>query len=269
LTSVQCFIRVKGIYEMESRIKDEPRWPPALAILAVLFVMIVLPHHVLVMPIWISRFAGLAVLVPMAAVALTTANTQWLRIERTMIMLSAVAYIANTIVELADMIGIITLHPPESRPISLLSSSVAIWMTNVLTFSLAVLANRSGRPIRLGERAAHQAGLALSASGDTRGRATQLAAIFPRLSLSWIQHGDSVQPHRRLAAYPSRQNVDDDREHDLALDDRPRRGTRRQRSSVVEGTMRAGGSVATQWSHSRRAIRFRSITCSLSSMPTT
>jgi hypothetical protein len=135
LTSVQPFTPLKGIHDMEPRIEDEPRWPPALAILAVLFLMIVLPHHVLVMPIWISRLAGLAVLVPMAAVALT-ANTRWLRIERTMIMLAAVAYIANTIVELADMIGIITLHPPESRAISLLSSSVAIWVANVSTFSL-------------------------------------------------------------------------------------------------------------------------------------
>jgi hypothetical protein len=143
LTSVQPFTRMKGIHEMAPMIEDEPRWPPALAILAVLFLMVVLPHHVLVMPIWISRLAGLAVLVPMAAVALTTANTRWLRIERIrwlriermMIMFAAVVYIANTIVELADMIGIITLHPPESRPITLLSSSVAIWLTNVLTFS--------------------------------------------------------------------------------------------------------------------------------------
>jgi hypothetical protein len=127
---------MKGIHEMEPRIKDEPRWPPALAILVVLFLMVVLPHHVLVMPVWMSRFAGLAVLVPMAAVALTGANIWWLRTERTMILLSVVVYIANTIVELADMVGIITLHPPESRAISLLSSSVAIWVTNVLTFSL-------------------------------------------------------------------------------------------------------------------------------------
>jgi hypothetical protein len=127
---------MKGLHEMEPIIKDEPRWPPALAILVVLFVMVVLPHHVLVMPIWVSRLAGLAVLVPMAAVALTRANPRWLRIERTMIILAAVVYIANTIVELADMVGIITLHPPESRAISLLSSSVAIWVANVLTFSL-------------------------------------------------------------------------------------------------------------------------------------
>jgi hypothetical protein len=117
-------------------IRDEPRWPPALAILAVLGLLAVLPHHVTVMPVWVSRVAALAILVPMAAVALTRANALWLRIERTMIMLFAVAYVANTIAELADMIGIITLHPPESRSISLLSSSLAIWVSNILTFSL-------------------------------------------------------------------------------------------------------------------------------------
>jgi hypothetical protein len=136
LTSVQRFIRPKGIHEMEPIIKAEPRWPPALAILVVLFLLVVLPHHVQVMPVWVFRVAALAVLVVMAAVTLTPANTLWQRIERMLIILLAVAYIANTIVELADMIGIITLHPLKSNVFWLLSSSVAIWVANVLTFSM-------------------------------------------------------------------------------------------------------------------------------------
>jgi hypothetical protein len=117
-------------------IRDEPRWPPALAILAVLLLLAVLPHHVYVLPVWVSWVAAIAILVPMAAVTLTTANTRWLRIERTMIILLALVYVADIIVGLADMIGIITLHPPETRSISLLSSSVALWVSNVLVFSL-------------------------------------------------------------------------------------------------------------------------------------
>jgi hypothetical protein len=114
----------------------EPRWPPALAILAVLLLLAVLPHHVYVLPVWVSWVAAIAILVPMAAVTLTTANTRWLRIERTMIILLALVYVADIIVGLADMIGIITLHPPETRSVSLLSSSVALWVSNVLVFSL-------------------------------------------------------------------------------------------------------------------------------------
>jgi len=122
--------------EPAQTIRDEPRWPPALALLVVLFLLAVCPHHVRVMPVWVFHVAATAMLVTMAAVALTPANILWLRIERMLIMLLAVAYVANTIVELVDMIGVITLHPSKSNAFSLLSSSVAIWVANVLTFSL-------------------------------------------------------------------------------------------------------------------------------------
>jgi hypothetical protein len=117
-------------------IRDESRWPPALAILFVLFLMTTLPGHVEVMPVWVSYLAAVAVIVPMAAVRLTGGNALWLGIERMMIILLATAYVANTIAELADMIGVITLHPSGNNAFSLLSSSVAIWVANVLTFSL-------------------------------------------------------------------------------------------------------------------------------------
>ena len=121
---------------MEPRIKAEPRWTPALAILVVLFLLVVLPHHVRVMPVWVFHVAVLALLVVMAAATLRPANTLWQRIERMLIILLAAVYVANTTVELADMIGVITLHPSKSNAFSLLSSSVAIWVANVLTFSM-------------------------------------------------------------------------------------------------------------------------------------
>ncbi len=117
-------------------IRDEARWSPALTILVVFGLLTVLPHHVQAMPVWVSRPAAAAVLGAMAAVALAPANARWLRIERTTIMVFSVVYIANTIVELADMIGIITIRPPETRALSLLSSSLAIWISNILSFSL-------------------------------------------------------------------------------------------------------------------------------------
>jgi hypothetical protein len=117
-------------------IRDESRWPPALVILAVIFLLATLPGHVHVLPVWVSYLAAFAVTVPMAAVRLTGGNTLWLGIERMMIILLATAYVGNTIAELADMIGVITLHPSGNNAFSLLSSSVAIWVANVLTFSL-------------------------------------------------------------------------------------------------------------------------------------
>ena len=121
---------------LAQKIRDESRWPPALAIVAVLCLMAVLPGHVTALPVWVSYMAVAAVLVPMAVVALTKGNTLWLRIERTMIILLAGAYVANTIAQLADMIHVVTLQPKGNNAFSLLSSSVTIWIANVLTFSL-------------------------------------------------------------------------------------------------------------------------------------
>jgi hypothetical protein len=122
--------------ESAQPIRDEPRWPPALAIFVVFALLAVLPHHVQITPAWVRYIVVLAVLAPMMAVKLSKASAFWLLVERRVIMLFAAAYAVNTTAELADMIGIITLHPPETRQISLLSSSLAIWVTNVLTFSL-------------------------------------------------------------------------------------------------------------------------------------
>ncbi|WP_274630650.1 hypothetical protein [Arvimicrobium flavum] len=97
----------------------------------------VLPHHVQIAPKWFSYVIALVILVPMAAVTFSAGNALfWQRAERIVIILFAAGYVANTTLELADMIGIITLHPPETRAVSLLSSSLAIWVTNVLAFAM-------------------------------------------------------------------------------------------------------------------------------------
>ena len=127
----------------------EPRWAPALSIVAVIALLAVLPHHVQIAPRWISYAVASAILVSMAGVTFSTGETArfWLRIERIVIILFAAAYVANTALELADMIGIITLNPPETRVVSLLSSSLAIWITNVLAFALIYWQLDRGGPV--------------------------------------------------------------------------------------------------------------------------
>ena len=136
-----------------------------------------------------------------------------------MIILLATAYVGNTIAELADMIGVD--YAPSVRQQCVFASffiggDLGCDRSDLL---FAVLANRSGRSLRSGKRFEGKAGLGISATGDTGGLAAGLAAVVPRLSISWIQHGDGFQSYRCLAAYASRQDVDDDRKHDLALDD--------------------------------------------------
>ena len=67
----------------------------------------------------------------------------------TFFLLLASVYAGNTAAELGDMVGIITVHPPETRSVSLLTSSFTIWITNVLTFSLLYWQIDAGGPARL------------------------------------------------------------------------------------------------------------------------
>ncbi len=117
-------------------VRHDPRWTPALAILAVLLLMASLRGHVFVIPVWVSYLAVVAALTSMAAVSLTNGHARWLRIERAIIVFGALVYGTNTLAELADVLGVVTIHPSGENAFSLLSSSVAIWVGNVLVFSL-------------------------------------------------------------------------------------------------------------------------------------
>ena len=135
---------------------DEPRWPPVVAIIAVFAFLEVLPHHVYAMPRWISYAILVAAIVPMVLVTLSTEKAMWLRIEHVAVMLLASVYAGNTAAELGDMVGIITVHPPETRSVSLLTSSFTIWITNVLTFSLLYWQIDAGGPARIARRMAER-----------------------------------------------------------------------------------------------------------------
>ena len=117
-------------------VRHDPRWPPALTILAVLLLLASLRGHVFVIPVWVSYLAALVALTSMAAVAITNGHARWLRIERAIILFWALVYGTNTLVELTDMLGLTTFHPSGRNAFSLMSSSVTIWVSNVLAFSL-------------------------------------------------------------------------------------------------------------------------------------
>jgi len=114
----------------------EPRWPVGLATVAVIFVLAVLPGRIQVLPEWCLYLAGVAVLVPMAGVAMSTEKAWWLRVER-IVTLSAVALMAAcTVGGLAYLIVAMIRRSTEMRGLELLTSSVAVWVANVLMFSL-------------------------------------------------------------------------------------------------------------------------------------
>ena len=124
----------------------ESRWPPAIALSLLVVLLNVLPGHVVFLPVWVSYVGVFAVLAAMAAAAITHGNARSLRIERTVIMLLGVAYVINTGAELADMVGVIAIHPKGGNPYGLLSSAVGIWVENVVIFSLLFWQVDAGGP---------------------------------------------------------------------------------------------------------------------------
>lgn len=114
----------------------EPRWPVVLAILAVLILLAALPGRIMLFPAWFPYVVGIAVLAPIAAVALAPEKARWLRVERTLTLLFSAAMVAATLVNLANLIGAMVRRSGEIGGLQLLTSSIGVWVTNVLAFSL-------------------------------------------------------------------------------------------------------------------------------------
>ena len=125
-----------NVKEPAQLFRIEPRWPVALAIVAVLFLLAVLPGRVRLFPIWLPYLVGIVVLAPMAAVTLTAAKARWLRVERTITLLFFVFTGVGTLANLANLIGAMVRRSAEIGGLQLLTSSIAVWVTNVLMFSL-------------------------------------------------------------------------------------------------------------------------------------
>jgi hypothetical protein len=114
----------------------EPRWPVALTIVAVIGVLAFLPGRTTLLPSWVTYVVGAVALTPIVAVGLTRARPWWMRIERaTTLSLFVVATLA-TLANLAHLIHIMVHKSSELGGLQLLGSSITIWLTNVLAFSL-------------------------------------------------------------------------------------------------------------------------------------
>lgn len=114
----------------------EPRWPVALTILAVIGLLALLPGRIRLLPILGAYAIGAAVLTPILAVWLTAGKARWLHVERTVAGLFFVVAGAGNLVSLANLTYEMLYQSREISGLQLLASSIALWVTNVLVFSL-------------------------------------------------------------------------------------------------------------------------------------
>lgn len=104
-----------------------------LAVLAVLVLLQVLPARTRLVPWWLPYINVAAVLLP---IIFPPAKPRWLRVERAIARLCVVLVIAMTLVTLGYLVVAMVYRPVEVSGLQLLTTSVGVWFTNVLAFSL-------------------------------------------------------------------------------------------------------------------------------------
>jgi len=114
----------------------ESRWLVILVVVAVFVLLTLLPRRVRVFPIWVGCALVAALIAPMVALSLSTDKRRWLHIEGT----ATLVFISITGIALLDNLQFLLFHMVRGEVklsgFTLLTSSIAVWATNVLIFSL-------------------------------------------------------------------------------------------------------------------------------------
>ena len=114
----------------------EARWPVVLTVVAVIALLAFLPQRIWLLPWWMPYIAGIAVLTPIVAVGLTDGRNWWPALERMVIRLFFIYAVIGTFASLANLMNAMVHHAAQVEGIQLLESSIAVWIGNVLMFSL-------------------------------------------------------------------------------------------------------------------------------------
>jgi hypothetical protein len=114
----------------------EPRWPVALSIIIVILLLVILPQRIRLFPIWFPYVTGIIVLLPMVGITISSVKKKWLLTERIITILFFVFVCGWNLASLKSLISAMIHRPEDVNGIQLLTSSIAIWVTNVLLFAL-------------------------------------------------------------------------------------------------------------------------------------
>jgi hypothetical protein len=119
-----------------TREASEPRWPAGLALIGLIAALALLPGRLKLMPEWFVYALGFVVIAPMAAVGLTRTNVRWLRIERAILLGFFGVVTLLTFAGLTELIHTMIRRSSSLSGLTLLSSSIALWIANITNYSL-------------------------------------------------------------------------------------------------------------------------------------
>jgi hypothetical protein len=138
--------------ESSQLLRIEPRWPVVLTSIAVFILVESLPERIHVFPGWVPYLLIITLNVPMVALALATDKKRWLVIERVVMLLFIAGLGFMLIDQVRYLVTTLVRRSTSVDGLQLLASSVAVWASNVLLFSLAYWRiDRGGPEARLNQ----------------------------------------------------------------------------------------------------------------------
>ena len=123
-------------YKSNDTILYEKRWPAGLTIFIVALLIWLIPDRISIVPSWAAYTACFIMLIPIALIGLTKANSTWIKIEKYLLIIFLTLAGIGNFVNLLNLIEDMLFKSTEINGIQLFASSVAVWIINVLLFSL-------------------------------------------------------------------------------------------------------------------------------------
>jgi len=117
-------------------LRIEPRWPIVLMAMLV-YASTLLPGRVKVFPRWTLLLLMVFLIVPLVGVHMANSKQRWLQREKVAIAVFLAASGLGMVLGLKDLFVAMMRPPNGLTGIQLLNSSIALWASNVLTFSIA------------------------------------------------------------------------------------------------------------------------------------
>lgn len=122
--------------EASPSIRIESRWLAGIAVVAVVVLVVLLPGRISLYPAWVPYALGVVMIVPMAGAALTAGKGRWETMERITTVFFFVIVVGGAPALLFNLVQAMVTRASEVTGLELLTSSIGIWVANVLAFSL-------------------------------------------------------------------------------------------------------------------------------------
>ncbi|NLH71698.1 MAG: hypothetical protein GX456_01435 [Verrucomicrobia bacterium] len=122
--------------ETSPSIRVESRWLAGAAVVAVVVLVEILPGRISLYPAWVPYALGVAMIVPMVGAVLTAGKGLWEALERITTMLFFVTVVGGALALLLTLVQAMIHRASDVSGLELLASSIGVWVTNVLAFSL-------------------------------------------------------------------------------------------------------------------------------------